>query len=422
MIKLPSDVFGGLLLRGAVLGALAIAATQSLAWQAGVRANAGVWTDDVPVDASGVQYPLSALLSAGGTLTATDARLYAEGWVGNHAFFAADKSAALREAYAEIPLADGTLRIGRQILPWGRADQINPTDSFVSRNWQWRAPASDDQRFGNDGIEGIVRLGAVAVSGVWMPYMQTTRLPFIDGLQNVAYAAIDGRDNAGLRVDRVGDQVDWGVSFYQGVDLSPSLGASLTALIPRLVWQNDRIQRLGADFAVGLGESTVRGELAYTRIQDRIAPTASSLPGQKADYLKAVLGGDRDLGEGVNVNIQVVVQHLYGSAELPPAPIGPVQRRILATQALVNQQPVTDLYGLAYRVQQRAFNDALRLELSGLAYSAGQGSLVRLRVAYQFDDSLAVVGGANWYRGATDSILGALKPNNTWFMQVQYSL
>lgn len=422
MIKLPSNMIEGSLLRGAILAAMAIAATPSLAWQAGVRASAGVWTDDVPVDASGVQYPLAALVSAGGSLSPTEVRLHAEAWVGNRAFFAADKSAALREAYAEIPLAGGTLRIGRQILPWGRADEINPTDSFVSRNWQWRTPASDDQRFGNDGIEGVVPLGTFAVSGVWMPHMQTTRLPFIDGLQNVAYSTIDGRNNVGLRVDRMGDQVDWGVSYYQGVDLSPSLSASLAALIPRLGWQNYRIQRLGGDFAMGVGRSTVRGELAYTRIEDRIAPTASTLPGQKADYLKAVMGADRDIGEGVNVNIQLVVQHLYGSPELPPPPIRGVQQLILATQALVNQQPVTDLYGLAYRVRQHAFDDALRLELSGLAYSAGQGGLLRLRIAYQFDDSLAVVGGANRYYGATDGILGALKPNNTWFVQVQYAM
>ena len=62
------------------------------------------------------------------------------------------------------------------------------------------------------------------------------------------------------------------------------------------------------------------------------------------------------------------------------------------------------------------------MELSGLAYSAGQGGLLRLRIAYRFDDSLAVVGGANRYYGATDSILGALKPNNTWFVQVQYAM
>ena len=95
---------------------------------------------------------------------------------------------------------------------------------------------------------------------------------------------------------------------------------------------------------------------------------------------------------------------------------------ILATQALVNQQPVTDLYGLAYRVQQRAFDDALRVELSGLAYSAGQGSLARLRITYQVDDALSLIAGGNRYFGAPDGILGALKPNNTWFVQLQYSM
>lgn len=422
MINVPSGTIRGVLLRSVVAGVLAVAPTPAFPWQAGIRAAAGVWTDSIPADAGYAQYPVSALLSAGGKVPSTDARLYAEGWVANHAFFAADKTAILREAYAEIPIAGSTLRIGRQIVPWGRADQINPTDSLVSRNWQWRTTTDDDQRFGNDGLEGVVPLGAVVISAVWMPFLQTTRLPYIDGLQDVPYSAIGGRSNAGLRVDRVGDQADWSVSYYQGADVSPSLSASLTALFPRLAWQNYRIARLGGDFAAGVGAYTVRGELAYTWILDRMAATATALPGQKADYLKLVVGGERDFGEGLNVNVQLVAQHLFGGPEVPPPPILPLQRLILATQALVNQQPETDLYGLALRVQQRAFDDALRFEVSGLAYSAGQGSLARLRIDYKFDDALSIAGGGNRYFGASDSIFGALKPNNTWFFQVQYSM
>ncbi len=401
---------------------LAIATVPSFAWQAGVRASAGVWTDGIDADTRGVQVVAAALVSIGGRLEAMDTRLYAEGWVADHAFFATNKAAALREAFAEVPVGRAVVRIGRQILPWGRADQINPTDSLVSRDWQWRTPATDDQRFGNDGVEGVVPLGPVTLSGVWMPHMQTTRLPYIDGLQGVPYAAIDGRDNVGVRVDGTGERVDWGVSYYQGVDLSPSLSANLSSFVPRLGWQNYRIRRFGADVAAALGEATIRGEIAYTTIRDRVVPTSDELPGQRADYLKAVVGGDRSIGDGLDVNVQVVMQHVYGSAAAPPPPVRPVQRLILATQALVNQQPVTNLCGFAYRLQQRWLDDAWRVEVSGLAYAAGQGSTLRVRIEYRFDDALLMSAGGNTYFGAGDSILGALKPNNAWFVQMQYTM
>jgi hypothetical protein len=410
-------------LRKALIGTLAMMIpTLALAWQAGMRASAGAWSDHHAPDATEVQYPLSALLSGNGKLFSTQTRFQGEVWLGNHAFFAADKVAALREANVEIPVAGGFLRLGRQILPWGRADQINPTDSLVSRNWQWRTATDDEQRIGNDGVEAVLPMRAYTISGVWLASMRSTRLPFINGLQSVSYSAIDRRSNLGVRIDRTGERIDWGVSLFQGADVSPSLSASFIAIIPQLFWRNYAIRRVGGDFAANLGKATVRGEIAYTNTVNDTVPTPTSLPGQKADYLKIVLGGDRDLSDGLNVNLQWVGQHLYGNAATGPPAVGAAQQLILTAQALVNQQPVLNLNGLAFRVQQRACNDMLRLELSGLAYSSGQGSLVRVRVTYQFDDSLAAVLGANRYFGPADGIMGALKPNNTWFVQLQYSI
>jgi hypothetical protein len=392
----------------------------AVAWQPGIRVNAGAWTDNSSPDAEEAALPTSALVSIRGELPAAGARVYAEAWLGSHDFFADNKTLELREAFIAIPIAEGSVRVGRQILPWGRADEINPTDSLVSRDWQWRVTTQDEQRFGNDGIEVVAPIGEYVVQAVWLVSMQSTRLPFISGLQKVPYSDIGRRSNIGLRADRSGKRLDWGASYYQGADVAPSLSATTTTLVPRLAWQNYPIRRLGGDFAASLGRATIRGELAHTEALDRAQPAAGSLPGQRASYVKVVLGGDRDLGAGFNVNVQWVGQYVTGGAAPVSGP--PITQFIQKVQALVNQQPVRMLNGLAYRFQQAAINDTLRLELSGLVYSQDQGSLARLRITYQFNDSLTVVLGGDRYFGSADSILGALKPNNTWFAQLQCSI
>lgn len=60
----------------------------------------------------------------------------------------------LRELYASYNW-DQTfyLDVGRQIVVWGRADGINPTDNLSPRDYTRLVPDETDQRLGNDAIK-----------------------------------------------------------------------------------------------------------------------------------------------------------------------------------------------------------------------------------------------------------------------------
>src|SRR5688572_12473585 len=109
-----------------------------MAWDGSVRANAGAWTDVSSADGRDARYPLSALIAAAHDILGHDVRVRVEGWVGNRDFFARDSVAVLREGFAQVRIAEATVSVGRLIEPWGRADEINPTDSLVSRDWRLR--------------------------------------------------------------------------------------------------------------------------------------------------------------------------------------------------------------------------------------------------------------------------------------------
>src|SRR5258706_7925967 len=54
----------------------------------------------------------------------------------------------LLEGYATVHFEKADLRVGKQIVPWGRADGINPTDNLTPRDFVVLLPFEEDQRFG----------------------------------------------------------------------------------------------------------------------------------------------------------------------------------------------------------------------------------------------------------------------------------
>ena len=83
----------------------------------------------------------------------------------------------IREAYVNAYLGPFDLRLGKQIIVWGRADALNPTNNLTPVDFRIRSPLEDDIRLGNVGARAFLRLGVVRLEGVWMPTYLATELP-----------------------------------------------------------------------------------------------------------------------------------------------------------------------------------------------------------------------------------------------------
>ncbi len=59
-----------------------------------------------------------------------------------------DTRTRLIEGYAAVHFARADLHLGKQIIAWGRADGINPTDNVSPCDFTLLLPFEDDQRFG----------------------------------------------------------------------------------------------------------------------------------------------------------------------------------------------------------------------------------------------------------------------------------
>ena len=83
----------------------------------------------------------------------------------------------LREAYVNAYVGPFDLRLGQQIIVWGRADAFNPTNNLTPFDLRIRSPIEDDRRLGNVGARANLRLSPVRLEGVWMPLYRPSELP-----------------------------------------------------------------------------------------------------------------------------------------------------------------------------------------------------------------------------------------------------
>ena len=83
----------------------------------------------------------------------------------------------LREAYVNTYLGPLDLRIGQQIIVWGRADALNPTNNLTPLDFRIHSPIEDDIRIGNAGVRAFLRFAPFRLEGVWMPLYLPTELP-----------------------------------------------------------------------------------------------------------------------------------------------------------------------------------------------------------------------------------------------------
>ena len=200
----------------------------------------------------------------------------------------------LREAYANAYIGPFDLRLGKQIIVWGRADALNPTNNLTPVDFRIRSPLEDDIRLGNVGARAFLRLGVARLEGVWMPTYLATELPPV-GLPPLVSFGPATFPSADIRNGLVAGRAhlelaafDASISYLRGY--APLPGLTLATVTFDMVNPGITVSRtaydqqvIGLDFSTALGEvATLRGEAAYRRPFDtrtgptRRAPTCST--------------------------------------------------------------------------------------------------------------------------------------------------
>jgi len=343
----------------------------------------------------------------------------------------------LREAYVNAYLGPLDIRVGKQIIVWGRADAFNPTSNITPVDFRIRSPVEDDRRIGNVGARAFLNLLPVRIEAVWMPLYQPTIYPDIQMAPYVYFAdpnypSLSVRD--GTYAGRVHLELpafEASVSYLYGS--APLPGFALNTLIaPGDVEGTDAVEPgavyisrtsykqhvVGVDFSTAIGDLFgLRGEAAFrSPINQAATPWAA-----KPD-VQWVLGIDREFGD-----VMIIAQYLGRytidwEAKHPVSGDGTnalccvsYDRALTEVNAVLfnsNQMLFSQLHQLqslaSLRLEWKALHEKLNLSVLGLVNFNTTEWLLLPKIGYQITGGLSAYLGAEIFAGPDGTLFGQI--------------
>ena len=324
---------------------------------------------------------------------------------------AGTSSLRLRETYLDFDSGVLSMRLGKQIVAWGRADRINPTDSFSTRDFTQLTADDEDQRSGV--VAAKLRYAvtpALSLTGVVARFSASTT-PNGSLPANLIKPNEPARADWAFKIDRNGDGLDWALSYFDGLERLPRYRLNFTqGATPVFVGEYERSQKLGLDFATSQGPWTFRGEASHARLRCQLCSE------QTRWVNRAVIGFDRDFAETANINLQIFANRRSGYVE---PPITPGSAAVLGRGLdRLNAEYSNEDRGMTVRLANRLLNEKLKLEISVIKEFKNGGALIRPRLLYAWTDSVKLSAGVDHYTGPSQSYFGSLKKNHLSFFTV----
>jgi hypothetical protein len=175
----------------------------------------------------------------------------------------------LREAYLDFEDGPVSARLGRQIVAWGRADRINPTDSLSPKDFTLLAAEDEDQRTGIDAIQLRYAVNSNLSVAAVLARFEPNITPQGSLPPNHVAASVPDAAEWALKLDHSGAGVDWSLSYFNGHDRAARYRFDARAAsLPVFRSDFERAQTLGADVATAIGPWTVRAEASHSWRQD----------------------------------------------------------------------------------------------------------------------------------------------------------
>ncbi len=378
-----------------------------------VTFRAGVWSSTRELDPDG---PLGAGMLWGKIARPITEKVsvVGDGWTSLRGPFDRGKARGeLREAFVSFTNGPIEMRAGRQIIAWGRADGINPTDNLTGQDLTLLAPDDSDRRLGATAVRLTYSRGDVMATAIWLPEFRSNRIPVPTMLGDLDASESEwGAKQFAVRVEQTGRAVDWSLSAFRGRDLNPDLGIAQQVLS----LSHHDVLVLGADATGNVGRYGLRAEAAYVRTDDRRGDD----PFVKNPYLFVVAGGDRTLREHMNVNVQYLYRYVaaFESTGLSESPL---VNLVAASQAALSGQTQQHQHGASARISYKWFHDTLDAEIAAAGYAGPRGGVLRPKVTYAVSDRMKLLVGGEFYRGDPASIFGILRDNTGGYAEVRWS-
>lgn len=314
-----------------------------------------------------------------------------------------------------------SIRLGKQVTPWGVLDGVQITDRFdpVRRRdfvftdvrpdriarWggRWRNQVGKFKLDASLALDGTAsqqaEVGALFfnTSTRFTGGIGVTNIPFVISTQNRSSAL--EQSTFGMRVTHPLGEGDLSLLSFRGPDTDPILALKNIPSINQPIAIDLRFKRrtlFGASYDVNLGETVIRGEIAYIPDQSVNIMGDTLLQSGETRRLLAGIGIDWNAPAQWFVNAQFAIDHLDDSG-------------------VTLVRPATDTI-VTLRAQRLFLNGRLLFRGELLGTLNEQDGVLRPELAYEYTDKLKLRSGIDWLFGDKNGQFGQFTDNSRiWF-------
>ncbi|MBN1479505.1 hypothetical protein JXA70_04465 [candidate division KSB1 bacterium] len=321
----------------------------------------------------------------------------------------------LREAYINTYLGHLDVRMGQQIVVWGRADGFNPTNNITPQDMTTRSSVEDDRRLGNFLFRGSYNFRPFSLELIWVPQYRPSVLPtmLFPFPESVTLGVADNpsadlkNSSIAAKLDLALSSVDGSISYFSGfmplpgVFLHPDschISGGFRATVVNKPYQ---MHVFGGDFSTTIGDFGLRGEVAYRQpIDDFEDPLNTHVPRPDLQY---VFGIDKTIGD-FSIIVQYIGRTVFEFAEFDSTGL-PTDQLYLTNRMITGQLDPTS-HAAFMRPALALMHETLDLELLAYYNVTTEEALLRPLVAYDITDAMTVKLGGDFYSGPENTLFG----------------
>ncbi|MCC6278243.1 MAG: hypothetical protein IT289_10045 [Oligoflexia bacterium] len=345
----------------------------------------------------------------------------------------------LREGYFSFSTDGFDVRGGKQIIPWGKSDAINPTDFLTGKDLSVLNPDEEVRRTGAWALQAtwVPESGTSpwSVTGIWIPLFAQGRM-LIDASRFSSNVVIGGvqepttqlsNSEIATKLAYNGDGWDASFSFFSGWDHRPHFEEKVRVMVGltpmvQVAQTFRRINAVGADGSWAGEKWVLRFESAYVQTENYDGQFTIVTP----SHWDTVIGAERPLGDRFRIQAQLV-SRVYPKFKRPEevswgdAISTAINQSVSQANALMlgYQDPFYPSGTL--RIAYTNDEDHWEAEVFYLQNFVGSDYLLRPKIAISATDNLKISLGADLYNGPNDRPLGALKSLSSVFTEVKYT-
>lgn len=302
------------------------------------------------------------------------------------------------------------LRVGRQIVRWGKTDQISPVDNLNPQDLrEFIIPDFEDRKIPNWMVRARLFSDFLTLEGVYLPFFESSRIDYFGTdwaiFQHMNRLSVHEEEPArnfkngesGIRVTKSIAGWDLGVNYLYAWEDLPYF-ESFPAGRGDVLITYKRSNILGFEFETTAGEIGLRGEAAYFDQQSFLTWNFTSVTKPVLHY---IIGADYLSADGWYVNLQFSEQKI----------------RAYQDDILCFRKSNTAVSGEVSKEFRRGNFKAL------LRYNYGlndKSYYFNPKIICTYFTDLDMTIGVNIFGGDTDTLLGFYDANDQFYLNLKY--